>query len=320
MQMVLNELSSKFPCESIEDGKRLMETFLDTYFQAKTILRDDTILIDQDYQKVELARGYPIAKWRNDETVDREIRRRFYRMMNRSVTFTTEDFKEEASWLISAEFNHQGREAKGCLIAYEREDLAISFLSEPCWKCEEIEGLYSLLDENGEILEEDKTVAVPNVSCEENLFSFESRYRATIAQLGKTTLKSGQDILRNCQSLLPNLVLCNNAVRQLENDIGAEAVAQVYKKLLELQKYFENPGDAFDKNALNHATPESDPTIKQFKEEHTFVLPDGERKVFTWHVRFTGCYEGRIFFSPDVVNKKCYIGHIGHKLPTVKYH
>lgn len=320
MQMVLNELSSTFPCESVEEGKRVMELFLRMYFQAKAVLGDDTILIDQDYQKAELAKGYPVAKWRNDKTIDIEIKRRFYRMMNHSITFTTEEFNKEASWLTGAEFNHCGRDAKGCLIAYERDDLVLSFLSESCWKCENIEGTYCLLDENGDIQIEDEDVTVPNVSYEENLLYFKKKYGERIAQLGKTTLKSGQDILKIHGSVLPNLVFCKNAEKQLENDIGIENVTQVYKKLLEIQKYIINSDDVFDMNALKHASPETDITLKHYKEEHTFILPDGRREVFSWHLRFTGPYAGRIFFLPDTRYKKCYIGHIGHKLPTEKYH
>lgn len=320
MQMVLNELSSTFPCETVEGGKQVMKTFLDTYFQAKEILRDDTILLDRNYQNVELAKGYPIAKWRNDKTIDTEVRRMFYRMINHSITFTSAEFGEEASWLISGEFKHCGKEAKGCLIAYERDDLVISFLSNPCWECEKLEGTYSLLDEYGEILEENEAVTVPHVSYNANLYAFKKDYSNKIALLGKTVLKSGKDILKNQAALFPNIVLCKNAVKQLEMDIGAEEVAQVYKKLLELQIYFGKTGDSFDKDALLNATPESDATLKRYGEDHTFVLPDGERILFTWHIRFTGSYAGRIFFYPDVAKKKCYIGHIGHKLPTMKYH
>lgn len=273
-----------------------MEIFLNTYFQAKALLNDDTILIDQNYQNVELANGYPIAKWRNDDSIDREIRRRFYRMINHSVTFTSAEFREEASWLVNAEFIHSGKEAKGCLIAYERDDLVISFLSDPYWKCSEIEGTYTVLDDDGNILEENKAVSVSNVSYCENLSVFGIKYKDKIGQLGKTTLKSGRDILKNQPSLLPNLVFCENAVRQLENNVGREDVAQVYRKLLELQRYFENIGEMFDKNALNNATPEADITLRKYKEDHTFILPSGERVVFSWHVRFTGAYAGRIFF------------------------
>lgn len=35
MQMILNELSARFPVETIEDGKQIMNSFLDTYFDIK---------------------------------------------------------------------------------------------------------------------------------------------------------------------------------------------------------------------------------------------------------------------------------------------
>ena len=78
--------------------------------------------------------------------------------------------------------------------------------------------------------------------------------------------------------------------------------------------------DVFDENTLTRATPESEATLKQFSQEHTFGLPDGSVKRFSWHVRYTGGYAGRIFFHPVPERKVIYIGHVGHKLPTVKYH
>ena len=35
MQMIVNELSARFPAESIEDGKQMMDSFLRTCFQVK---------------------------------------------------------------------------------------------------------------------------------------------------------------------------------------------------------------------------------------------------------------------------------------------
>lgn len=96
-------------------------------------------------------------------------------------------------------------------------------------------------------------------------------------------------------------------------------IRQICKRLLELQKYFESSPEVFDKNRLNHATLESVATLKQYEREHTFQLPSGDYKVFSWHMRFTGSFEGRIFFLPDISNSKCYIGHIGGKLKNVTY-
>ena len=58
MQMILNELSARFPAESLEEGKRLMDFFLKTCFEVKRLIQNDCILLDQDYSSFELAGGY----------------------------------------------------------------------------------------------------------------------------------------------------------------------------------------------------------------------------------------------------------------------
>jgi hypothetical protein len=103
-------------------------------------------------------------------------------------------------------------------------------------------------------------------------------------------------------------------------DVGVSEAGQVYKRLSELQHAAETMGKQFDKTALTKATTESVATLDRFRTEHTFKLPSGELSLFSWHTRFTGSYAGRIFFYPMPEEKRIYIGHIGHKLPTVKYH
>lgn len=96
--------------------------------------------------------------------------------------------------------------------------------------------------------------------------------------------------------------------------------AQVYKRLLELQRAGESMKGNFDKNVLTKATPESEATLKQYSQEHTFQLPDGRTQLFSWHTRYTGGYAGRIFFYAVPREKIIYIGYIEKKLPTAKYH
>lgn len=131
---------------------------------------------------------------------------------------------------------------------------------------------------------------------------------------------SGRDILQGAEQLFPNLVFCENAVRGCQKNVGVSEAGQVYKRLLELQRVAEGMETVFHKNLLTRATPESEVTLQRFSDEHTFQLPNGKIQIFSWHVRYTGGYAGRIFFYPVPEEKRIYIGHIGHKLPTVKYH
>lgn len=318
MQMILNELSARFPVEIKEDGKQIMNSFLDTCFNVKKIIHNDSILLDQDYRSFELAQGYRIEQWRNDPTVDVEDKRRFRALLNKSGIYNSEEFEKERESDFRAEFLHREYTSKGCLLAYEMDGVAVSFLSNEYWKCSEIEGDYLELSDEGEL--EQCKVKIPNVSFQENIQSFKGYYEQKCKDWRYTDIISGQDILRCIKTMFPNLVFCENAIQGCKKDIGVSEAGQVYKRLLELQRAAEAMENKFDKELLTKATPESGAILERFSVEHTFLLPDGYTQVFSWHTRFTGGYAGRIFFHPVPEKKIIYVGHIGHKLPTVKYH
>ena len=318
MQMILNELSARFPVESTELGKQLMDYFLETCFEVKKIIHNDSILLDQDYNSFELAPEYRIEQWRNDPTVDMENKRKFRVLLNKSIIYNSEEFEQESEFYFRMEFQHKEHASKGCLLVYEMDGVAVSFLSSEYWKIAEIEGKYTELEDDGELKQ--SQVKIPNVSYNENVNLFKEYYEQKKKDWRYTEIKSGQDILRHAKKAFPNLIFCENAIRGCIKNVGVSEAGQVYKRLLELQHAIEEMKNKFDKNMLTKATPESEATLKQFKAEHTFQLPDGKGQIFSWHIRYTGGYAGRIFFHPVPEEKIIYIGHVGHKLPTVKYH
>lgn len=318
MQMILNELSARFPVETTECGKLLMDSFLETYFEVKKIIQNDSILLDQDYKSFELAPEYRIEQWRNDPTVDIESKRKFRVLLNRSIVYNSKEFEQEKEWSFKTEFQHKEYTSKGCLLTYEMDGVAVSFLSNECWKNTEIEGTYFELLENGDLVQ--SQVKIPNVSYCENVSSFKEYYEQSKEKWRYTNIKSGQDVLRCAKRAFPNLIFCENAIQGCWKNVAVSEAGQVYKRLLELQQAAESMGNKFDRNVLAKATPESGATLERFSVEHTFLLPDGTTQLFSWHIRYTGGYAGRIFFHPVPETKKIYIGHIGHKLPTVKYH
>lgn len=318
MQMILNELSARFPAESTELGKQLMDCFLETCFEVKKIIHNDSILLDQDYNSFELAPEYRIEQWRNDPTVDMENKRKFRVLLNKSIVYNSEEFKQENEFYFRMEFQHKEHTSKGCLLVYEMDGVAVSFLSSEYWKMAEIEGTYIELADDGEL--EQSEVKIPNVSYKENVNLFKVYYEQKKKDWRYTDIKSGQDILRCAEKAFPNLKFCENAIQGCIKNVGVTEAGQVYKKLLELQRTAETMQNKFNKNMLAKATPESSATLEEFSEQHTFQLPDGNSQIFSWHIRYTGGYAGRIFFHPVPEEGIIYIGYIGHKLPTVKYH
>lgn len=318
MQMIVNELSAIFPAESAEAGKQIMNIFLKTCFEVKGIIGNDSILVDRNYNSFELAPGYRIEQWRNVPAVDIEDKRRFCFLINKSAVYNSAEFEQEWGWDFRTEFLYKEHSSKGCLLAYETDGVAVSFLSNPHWKTNEIEGKYTELADNGNL--EECLVKILNVSFDENVAIFRGYYEEKKKEWRYTAITSAQDILNYAPKAFPNLVFCENAIDGCKRNVGVSEAGQVYKRLLELQGAAQRMNGQFDKHVLTKATPESGATLERFSEEHTFRLPGGGAQRFSWHVRFTGGYAGRIFFHPVPEKQLIYIGHIGHKLPTVSYH
>lgn len=316
MQMILNELSARFPVESMEKGRQLMSYFLETCSKVRKIIHNESILLDQDYRSFELAPGYRIEQWRNDSTVDVENKRMFRALLNKSVIYDSDEFEYEGDF--STEFQNRRYTSKGCLLAYEMDGVAVSFMSSAHWEISEIDGIYTVLCDDGEL--ENQQVKIPNVSFTDNVEVFKNYYEHKREEWRYTRIVCGQDILECAMNEFPNLVFCENAIQGCRKYVGVSEAGQVYKRLLELQWVAERMEQKFDKNVLAHATPESGATLERFSDEHTFRIPEGEAKLFSWHIRYTGGYAGRIFFHPVPEKKIIYIGHVGHKLPTVNYH
>lgn len=110
MQLVLNELAADFPLESEYEGKRVMTVFLRTYGARKKILKNDRVLLDTDYNGIYLAHNYNISKWRNDPSVEREEKRIFQSLLNRSLVYSKEEIAEEEVYI-------EDRECKGAMYA-----------------------------------------------------------------------------------------------------------------------------------------------------------------------------------------------------------
>lgn len=316
MQMILNELSADFPLQGKEEGKRVMGLFLQTYVMMKKLLKSDRILLDRDYNGIFVAENYNILKWRNDPDVDCEEKRMFLSLLNRSATYDSAVDDEESLKLLEMETLINGKSSLGCLYGYLLNGCMISFDTADIWRKPNL--LLTLRKLKGNEISEQEVI-LPNVSNRETFESFKIKFSGVIKQDLLDKFLIGKDILQKRTQIFPNLVFCDNALRQLRSMNNPVIVRQVCIRLMELQEYFSEQHSSFDKDELKNATLESKSTLKYYEAEHTFRLPDGRYKIFSWHIRFTGI-EGRIFFLPDVKNKICYIGHIGSKLPNVTYH
>lgn len=312
MQLVLNEMSVLFPVENRYQAQKVMQDFLSLYHKAKCATGSDNIYLNQQYNYILLAEGYNILQWRNDSTVDREYKRMFNSLLNQSLLYDSVQLQDDADFEV-----HDSGYSVGCQLAYELSGCCFSFPSQSRWDVSAICGIYRSTNESTGQLDE-LEVSIPNIASAQTLETFQRNYQEHIHREEMEHFTTGIEILRHTDKF-PNLFFCQNAKRQLEHEQGLECISQIARRLRELQDYFQAADGNFNSEKLSHCTPESQMTLQKYGAAHSFRLPNGEEQLFSWHVRFTGEYAGRIFFHPDMDKGICYIGHIGKKLPTVKF-
>jgi hypothetical protein len=306
MQMVVNELSMLFPVDSIDRAKVKIIMLLDVYRRLIQLGFDRIVLSESSLEGIVLADDYPIEKWRNDNTVDVELKRRFAVFNDKMEFIYRHDYL--------AEFECTDGKSIGCLVAHETETIVISFNSHPNWNLSRINGKIVRLIEDSVVEQE---AIVLNASTLENINDIKDDVSALLHSQ-KYSIDTYQKLWEDRKTLFPNLVFCSRVEYFLDN-LHRGYIKQVVKKLQILDVYFSEWDRIFDKNRLSNVDPESTETLSRFSEEHTFKLPDGRELLFSFHSRFTGSYEGRIYFIPDHTTGKGIIGHIGGKLPTVRW-
>lgn len=141
------------------------------------------------------------------------------------------------------------------------------------------------------------------------------------AQRQKRNVVNGIELWRSRASLLPSLLFCESTYAQLSDlRSGNPMLAAVLKKLFELEDYCRGwASGGFDSDRLpGRVSPESRPTLQKYGADREFLCPDGQVRLFSWHLRLTpGAW--RMYLWPDERNRRIIIGYIGRKLPTVDY-
>ena len=233
--MVLNELSLQTPAVDVPQARQLMSELVTTARTATSRGVKKVIRTQGDFQSTLLAPDYPVARWRNDNAVDRDVRR-FFLSLTTKAPFLADvsDSKLEDSVNLS-EFKHQGNHAHGLGIAYLLQTLALSFASEECWDCSNLKIELSQLAENGEIL--DEIVEIMHASCSKHVEEHDTWIRKRI----RTGVTDGVDLWNRREELFPNLEFCDVVSKQLQNIRAGQLELQpVTKALFELQNYCKN--------------------------------------------------------------------------------
>jgi hypothetical protein len=314
LQIVLNDLSYNFPAKDIKTAKEIMESFLRSYVLLKELLENESVLMNADYNYIQLADGYNIHDWRKDPGNDPDIKRMFFKLLGHAQIIDDDSFNQTQNSDFDSDFTVDSKSSISCLIAYEIGGVLLSFLSSPKWSESKIAGEYCCFVRDEFISEETEIFNV----CDTNTFHIYERHYKTQPPHRRCPVNTGTELWENRETLFPNLLFCKRTEKQLKESQKYH-LTQIYDRLKILQDYFANCSSGFDPDLIPiKTTPESEPTLNQFQSDHTFIGPENRVLLFSWHVRFTGGgYPGRIFFHPENEKKRGVIGHINGKLPTV---
>lgn len=311
--MVLNELSLRTPAADIPTAQQLMSELIGTVRQATTSGVKRVLRTSDEINTIELAPGYPVARWRNDSTVNRE-ERTFFRTLTSKAPFWTDVAEEIKGNFDLSQVWHQGEEAKGLGFAVVIDALAVSLISEARWDCSRLELEVRRFDENEDLIDERLEIIHASRSnhVQEHSDWINNRIRSRVV--------NGLELWNRKDELFPNLIFCEAVSEQLQS-LGAEnPILQLVKnRLSELEDYCKGWTDEiFEPKILRNVSPESQVTLQnpKYNKERTFLCPDGKERVFSWHAKLS--FGWRIYFFPNE-QRKMIVGYVGCHLKTVKY-
>lgn len=260
-----------------------------------------------------LFHDYPIAKWRNDDDVDMDMRRYFSTIACKAPAIDPDADPAVSAAYEKGEYRYNGQEALGLGAALVLEDLALSFATENDWDNDAIELTAIWLCEDAALRE--ATEIVRHASKDHHL----ETHRFWISDSRFQDVDCGLTLWARRAELFPSLLFCSSSETQICGlASGDPHFLQLTKRLCELDSYCENwSAGPFDPNSIPaKVTVDSVRTLANFGAEREFTCPDGPVRQFSWHARLTpGAW--RLFFYPDSDQRRIYIGYVGRKLRTV---
>ncbi len=311
--LILNEHSYSQPASSMEDGKACMQVFCHVIAALRKEVGPSPLRVQENFNHILIADDYPLAKWRNDQSVDLETRRLFTSLSTQSP-FLDETMSSERDRTRQCDVVFNGISIEAFTIAYLFDCLPVSFIFNGIWDLPIINALFIAIGDNEDINEEPCNIhhfaRVDHVTTNaQHIIDVKSKVAA-----------SGETLWRDRKSLFPYLAFCdntkNNIIRESE---GSSLLNQIKKKLFALNTIMQEwTGGVFDSSTAGILiSQESESTLARYEKTRTFICPDGVERVFSWHCRVTPA-NWRIHFFPVRPNL-AYIGYIGPKLPTTKY-
>ncbi len=204
-------------------------------------------------------------------------------------------------------FSYDGVPCKGLGWASEKieDSVALGFELKEKWEDKNYDVDISLLDEEGE--ETTSTSACKHVVTPEGIEDLRDFFKTKINVPTK-----GRILEKLATRFFPHLIFAEQALYQLDKMKDSSTVAQIYFRLMDLERVAANSIVPISPDIFRYkTTPESE--TRSRLSQMNVLFKDGQVRNCSWHSRFTPG-AGRIHFYYDESKKIFYVGYIGEKI------
>jgi len=138
-----------------------------------------------------------------------------------------------------------------------------------------------------------------------------------IEQRIQHSVENGNQLWRSFSDFFPGLICCP-AIEEQMAGLPACSLASITRGLFRLNAYCTRwRSGAFEPHTIGCAvSPESPTTLEVYGAERTFLCPDGQNRIFSWHAKVG---RWRIYFDPGSGPGSLLLGYVGKHLRTIKY-
>jgi hypothetical protein len=291
--------------ENVPLAEGCLEEFSDILVDPR-IKGKKILVVPGPFLQLPVAAGYSIGRWLSESKGgDREKRLRIKTLMDRRSLYEDCVPAEEMN-RQDVEYLCGGDAAKGLFVAHSLDGLALSVRSSGRWDLPRID-----LDKNWLEGEEVNTrvLQVPHC-CRPGQLDANVEW---LQQRDQLLPEGGSELWVERSSVFPNLDFCESVEVQLMG-LGANdpRFKSILRGLIDLERYCESwKSGGFDIHQLTNASGESESTLNMYSDERTFRCPDGEYRLFEWHLKRGNT---RIHFFDFPAEKRILVGYAGSHL------